>query len=401
MESTLVQEAKTAFSSHYSYEGSIIVRAPGRVNLIGEHTDYNEGFVLPMALDMYTVIVGGLSSDQSVCSMTTTSQRIPDSERTFQYPISVAIPPPSKPGLWHNYVLGVIDQITKQCSTVKSRPAYNLLVHSNVPLGGGLSSSASLEVATLQFFLALYPGLIHDPAILNLKQQALLCQAAEHTYPQVPCGIMDQFICLMGQEAHALLINCRLPFDTRAVPLNDPSLVVLITDTQVKHALAGSEYGTRRAQCESAVAKLEKKSLRDVTLAELQAGRDKLSDVEYQRALHVVNEIHITTQAADALDKKDYVLFGKLMLVSHSSLRDQYQVSCIELDQLVELAMQCEGVFGSRMTGGGFGGCTVTLLKQEVLENVINHITKHYPSAKCYSTKPSAGASILFSVISK
>ena len=396
MESSLVQEAKAAFSSHYSCEGTIITRAPGRVNLIGEHTDYNEGFVLPMALDLYTVIVGSPSVDPSVCSLTTTSQLIPQPERTFQYPFSESIPPPGKPCSWYNYVLGVVDQITKQCSTVKLSRAYSLLVHSNIPLGGGLSSSASLEVATLLFFLTLCPELIKDPAITDLKQQALLCQAAEHTYPQVPCGIMDQFISLMGQEAHALLIDCRTPFQTRAVPLNDPSLVVLVTDTQVKHALAGSEYGARRSQCESAAAKLGKKSLRDVTLTELEAGRGKLSGVEYQRALHVVSEIRITTQAADALDKKDYVIFGKLMSASHVSLRDHYQVSCAELDQLVELAMQCDGVFGSRMTGGGFGGCTVTLLKQEVLENVITHVTKHYPAAKCYSTKPSAGAEIVF-----
>ena len=396
MESSLVQEAKAAFSSHYCCEGTIVTRAPGRVNLIGEHTDYNEGFVLPMALDLYTVIVGSPSADPSVCSLTTTSHLIPEPERTFRFPFSEIIPPSGKPGSWYNYVLGVVDQIAKQCSTVKLSQAYNLLVHSNVPLGGGLSSSASLEVATLLFFLALCPALRKDPAIPDLKQQALLCQAAEHTYPQVPCGIMDQFISLMGQEAHALLIDCRTPFQTRPVPLNDPSLVVLVTDTQVKHALAGSEYGARRSQCESAAAKLGKRSLRDVTLSELEAGRDKLSGVEYQRALHVVSEIRITAQAADALDKKDYVLFGKLMSASHVSLRDHYQVSCAELDQLVELAMQCDGVFGSRMTGGGFGGCTVTLLKQEVLENVITHVTTHYTAARCYSTKPSAGAEILF-----
>ena len=393
---SLVKEAKVAFSSRYSCEGSIVVRAPGRVNLIGEHTDYNEGFVLPMALDMCTVVVGSVSSEPGVCTLVTTSQQIPESERTYRYPIPASgVPPPAKSGAWHNYVLGVIDQIIKRCSTLQSLPAFQLLVHSNVPLGGGLSSSASLEVATLQFFLGLCPGLRQDPALADPKQQALLCQAAEHQYPQVPCGIMDQFISLMGQEAHALLIDCRPPFQTRPVPLNDPTLVVLVTDTRVKHALAGSEYGTRRAQCESAVAKLGKASLRDVTLAELETGREQLSQVEYQRALHVVSEILNASQAADALDKKDYSLFGKLMLASHVSLRDNYQVSCVELDQLVELAMQCEGVFGSRMTGGGFGGCTVTLLKQEALDNTIAHITKHYPLAKCFSTVPSAGASIL------
>ena len=396
MECSLVKEATAAFSSRYSCEGSIVVRAPGRVNLIGEHTDYNEGLVLPMALDMCTVVVGGLSSDPRVCTLTTTSQQVPEPERTLQFKASVSgAPPPATPGAWHNYVLGVLDQIVKRSSAPHSLPAFQLLVHSSLPLGGGLSSSASLEVATLLFFLGLCPGLRQDPALADPKQQALLCQAAEHQYPQVPCGIMDQFISLMGQAAHALLIDCRPPFDTRPVPLNDPTLVVLVTDTRVKHALAGSEYGARRAQCESAAAKLGKPSLRDVTLAELEAGRDQLSAVEYQRALHVVSEILNTSRAVDALDKKDYSLFGKLMLASHASLRDQYQVSCAELDELVELAMQCEGVFGSRMTGGGFGGCTVTLLKQEVLETVTAHITKHYPTAKCYSTLPSAGASVL------
>ena len=399
MDSPLVLEAKAAFLTHYSYEGNICVRAPGRVNLIGEHTDYNEGFVLPMALDLCTVIVGGLSPDPSVGKLITTAQQIPETERSVSVQtaqlISGSSPTPGKSGAWENYVLGVIDQILRQCSAVKSLPAFHLLAHSNVPLGGGLSSSASLEVATLQFFLALCPELREDPVISDLKQQALLCQAAEHTYPKVPCGIMDQFISIMGQESQALLIDCRAPYATRTVPLNDPQLVVLVTDTQVKHALAGSEYGVRRAQCEAAAAKLGKKYLRDVTLTELEAGKDKLSAAEYQRALHVVSEISITTEAAGALDRKDYSLFGELMNASHASLRDRYQVSCKELDQVVQLAAECEGVFGARMTGGGFGGCAVSLLKLEVLDKVIAHITVNYPLAKCYSTRPSAGASIL------
>ncbi|XP_014806161.1 PREDICTED: galactokinase [Calidris pugnax] len=361
----------------------LAVWAPGRVNLIGEHTDYNEGFVLPMALQLGTVLVGSPTTDGTIYILTTSVEADKPHRVEFPAPHQGSSLIPGKPG-WANYIKGVIQHYRGG-----PVPGFSAVIASDVPLGGGLSSSAALEVATYTFLQQLSP----DDS--DLEAKALACQKAEHTFANMPCGIMDQFISVMGKEGHALLIDCR-SLETVLIPLTDASLVVLVTNSNVRHTLTGSEYPTRRRQCEEAAAALGKASLRDATMAELEAARSRLGEEVYRRARHVISEIARTVQAAKALQNKDYKTFGRLMVESHNSLRDDYEVSCPELDQLVAAALEVDGVYGSRMTGGGFGGCTVTLLEASAAERAQQHIQEQYSgTATFYLTKPSAGAQVL------
>ncbi|NXC71326.1 GALK1 Galactokinase, partial [Anhinga anhinga] len=350
---------------------------------IGEHTDYNGGFVLPMALQLGTVLVGSPTQDGTISLLTTSAEA--DEPHRVQFPAPRQGSPlsPGQPR-WANYIKGVI-----QHYPAGPVPGFSAVIASDIPLGGGLSSSAALEVATYTFLQQLCP----DDG--DLVAKALACQKAEHTFAGMPCGIMDQFISVMGKEGHALLIDCR-SLETVLVPLTDASLAVLITNSNVRHTLTGSEYPTRRRQCEEAAAALGKASLRDATLAELEVARSRLGEEVYRRARHVIGEIARTTQAARALQDRDYKTFGRLMVESHNSLRDDYEVSCPELDELVAAALEVDGVYGSRMTGGGFGGCTVTLLEAGAAERAQHHIQEKYSgTATFYLTKPSGGAKVL------
>ncbi|XP_052543892.1 galactokinase isoform X3 [Tympanuchus pallidicinctus] len=373
---SLLAAAREAYEAAFGGAAAVAAWAPGRVNLIGEHTDYNGGFVLPM--------------DGTISILTTAPGA--DEPHRVQFPAPTQSRPlsPGRPH-WANYVKGVIQHYRGG-----PVPGFNAVISSDVPLGGGLSSSASLEVATYTFLQQLCP----DDG--DLVAKALACQQAEHTFAGMPCGIMDQFISVMGKENHALLIDCR-SLDAVPVPLRDANLAVLITNSNVRHTLTGSEYPARRRQCQEAAAALGRTTLRDVTMAELEgfvcvsaASRSQLDEEVYRRARHVVGEIERTARAAQALRDGDYVTFGMLMVESHNSLRDDYAVSCPELDQLVAAALEVDGVYGSRMTGGGFGGCTVTLLVAEAAERAQQHIQEKYSgSATFYITKPSDGAKVL------
>ncbi|NWU04443.1 GALK1 Galactokinase, partial [Urocynchramus pylzowi] len=381
--SPLLAAARRAHEEAFGCAAVLAAWAPGRGNLIGEHTDYNGGFVLPMALQLGTVLVGSPTQDGTISIITTSAEA--DEPHRVQF---LAPRPGSSlsPGLphWANYVKGVI-----QHYRAGPVPGFSAVMASDIPLGGGLSSSAALEVATYTFLQQLCP----DDG--DLVAKALACQKAEHTFAGMPCGIMDQFISVMGQEGHALLIDCR-SLETVPVPLSDASLAVLITNSNVRHTLTGSEYPTRRRQCEEAAAALGKASLRDATLAELEEARSRLGDEVFRRARHVIGEIARTAQAAEALQHRDYRTFGRLMVESHNSLRDDYEVSCPELDELVAAALEVDGVYGSRMTGGGFGGCTVTLLEAGAADKAQQHIQEKYSgTATFYLTKPSGGAKAL------
>ncbi|XP_069608142.1 galactokinase [Ranitomeya imitator] len=377
-------EARRVYAETFGgHEPQVAVFAPGRVNLIGEHTDYNGGFVLPMALPLITVIVGSPRNDGKICIVTTAEGADEPRKVIFEVPSEDR---PLTPGVpkWVNYVKGVI-----QHYRAGPIPGFNAVIATSVPLGGGLSSSASLEVAVYSFL----QQLCQDDG--NLVQKALTCQKAEHTFPGVPCGIMDQFISVMGEDGHALLIDCR-SLEVKRLPLTDPKLSVLITNSNVRHELTGSEYPTRRKQCEEAAKALGKESLRDATMEDLKANKDSLGEVCFRRARHVITEIERTTKAAEALENGDYQLFGKLMVESHNSLRDDYEVSCPELDELVSIAVEIPGVYGSRMTGGGFGGCTVTLLETSVADRTKQQIKEKFQgSPSFYITKPSAGSGVL------
>ncbi|KAI9523834.1 hypothetical protein NQZ68_024356 [Dissostichus eleginoides] len=339
----------------------IAVCAPGRVNLIGEHTDYNQGFVLPMALPLVTVVVGSQTCGRDVTVVTVTEDADEPHRVDFSLPADGA---PLAPGLprWANYVKGVIEHYR-----APPVPGFRAVIASSVPLGGGLSSSASLEVAFYTFLQQLQP----DDG--DKVSKALACQQAEHSHAGVPCGIMDQFVSVLGREGHALLIDCR-SLEATPVPLADPGLIILITNSNVKHSLSSSEYPLRRRHCEEAASAMGKSSLRDATMKDLEEAGDRMDEVTVRRARHVIEEIERTVQAAEALRRGEYKEFGRLMVESHNSLRDLYEVSCRELDELVSVALEVEGVYGSRMTGGGFGGCTVTLLQAGSIGRTILHI---------------------------
>ncbi|MGN6507231.1 MAG: galactokinase [Tepidisphaeraceae bacterium] len=342
-----------------------IIRAPGRVNLIGEHTDYNDGFVFPMAIEPQVLFVCRPRGDKKVVVR---SSLFPDSVGEFSID-QVSRGEPK----WTNYVRGPIAMLKeKQVPLV----GMDCLIVNTLPPGGGLSSSAAMEVGTTRAMLAL------AGQDLPLREIALLSQKAEHEYADVPCGLMDQMIVTAGRRGTAMLFDCR-DFSQTFIPLDPSALSVVIINSMVKHELSGGEYAERRQQCERGVAHFQTlrpgiKALRDVTPAQVAAAQGALDDVVFRRCRHVVNENERCQQFAKLLSAGKFEDAGQLMVQSHNSLRDDYEVSTPELDFLVETAMKTAGVYGSRMTGGGFGGCTVSLVKPEAAEAFMKEVTKAY-----------------------
>ncbi|XP_055914134.1 galactokinase-like [Eupeodes corollae] len=353
--------AKETYNSSFGKAPEISCCAPGRVNLIGEHVDYNDGFVLPMALPMVTVIVGGRNANKDEADIITCCAGA-DAPKRIQ--INLKNVQSGNPK-WANYVKGVIHCFGH------SVPGFNAVIVSNVPMGGGLSSSAALEVATLTFLEQLTGKLAESNS-----RRALICQDAEHKFVGMPCGIMDQMISVAGKKDHALLIDCR-SLETFQIPFLAKDLVVLICNSNVRHELSDSEYPTRRKQCTEALRLMDLKSYRDATEGNLSA-LDGAEDVLLKRARHVITEIKRTQLACEAMRDCNFQKMGKLMTQSHVSLRDDFEVSCKELDVLVDSAINCVGVLGSRMTGGGFGGCTVTLVGQSSVQNVIARMRENF-----------------------
>jgi galactokinase len=375
------------FQKTYGRAPRWIAAAPGRVNVIGEHTDYNDGFVLPMAIEFYTIMAADQRPDgKDIITFRSTSQTDAATVDLSQ-PVKPAAPK------WGNYPRGVVAGFLAR----GIKPAgLDVLLHSTVPLGSGLSSSAALEVATATLLEAV-TGKSIDPV-----EKALLAQKAEHDFAGVPCGIMDQFISALGREGHLLLLDCRTR-KTELVPMSDPSVALLIINTNVKHELSGGEYAERRAQCEEAAAKLGVKSLRDVTAEQLEKNKGKLSELVYRRARHVIGEIERTTHAAEGVRNSNWPAVGQLMYASHYALKDDYEVSCAELDVVVAIAEAIGakgGVYGCRMTGGGFGGCCVALVNAGAVDSITKTIAAEYKKrtgidATIFSSRPAAGATIL------
>jgi galactokinase len=389
----LVESASKKFAERFGGRPKWIVAAPGRVNIIGEHIDYNDGFVLPMAIEYYCLILAApFEKDRAVLYSSAT-----DDSTAIPFPTngnSLESSPNSPPkGHWSNYVAGVI----AGCWEKGLHPAgFRGVIESTVPLGGGLSSSAALEVATATLFEAM-TGTTLEPTT-----KALLCQKAEHDFAGVPCGIMDQFASALCQADHLMLLDCRSQ-RIEPIPFVDSRITVLIINSNVKHELSGGEYAERRAKCESAAEKLGTKSLRDVSLDQLQAAQSKLEAVEFRRARHAVTEIARTVDAAKAIKAGKWSRVGELMYASHDSLRDDFEVSCSELDLLVDLAREigsAGGVIGSRMTGGGFGGCTISLVETGQADKVADLIVTGYEKKTgikptVIKTRPARGAHIV------
>jgi galactokinase len=344
-----------------------IFRAPGRVNLIGEHTDYNDGFVMPCAIEFSAYVAVSPRADGK---LSLRSELFPQS-----FDFETKNLPAQKLGTWCDYSLGVAVMLQKAGIPV---PGAHLLISSDVPMGAGLSSSAAVEVSTALSLLSL------TGSRLPLPDLAKLCQSAENEFVGSRCGIMDQFISCLGKADHALLLDCRsLDFKLVSIP---GGVRLVICNTMVRHELSGGEYNRRRAECEEGVRILSKsypgiRALRDVSPEQLEKHRQEFPDVIYKRCAHVIHENRRTQDGADLLIKGDLAAFGKLMGESHRSLRDLYQVSCPELDVMVESAEGLSGYWGGRMTGGGFGGCTVNLVDAGHVGNFARQIAERYLNA--------------------
>jgi galactokinase len=359
---------RRAFEGRYARPARLF-HAPGRVNLIGEHTDYNGGFVLPMALDRETVVAAAPREDRAV--------RVCSLNRGEEFTFDLDRPGERRRGLWLDYVEGVARALEDRGLRLGGA---DLMLLSDVPAGAGLSSSAALEVSA-GLALASVSGLSVDPVEL-----ALAGQQAEHEYVGAQVGIMDQFVAALGREGHALLIDCRA-LTAEAIPLDTTRVVVAVADTHVHHELAASEYNQRRAECEEGVRLLSEhlpgiRELRDVSAVEFERFAARLPETVRRRCRHVVGENERTLAAAEALRRGDLEEMGRLMRRSHESLRDDFEVSCAELDLLAETAWGVPGVLGSRMTGGGFGGSTVSLVPRDRVAEFERALTDEYRKRK-------------------
>jgi galactokinase len=365
----------------------LIVRAPGRVNLIGEHTDYNEGWVLPIAIEYDVRMAVFPTTDRTVCLRSLNYQaKTVFSLNEFE---------PDAEQQWGNYVRGVAEEMTKAGCLLRGIEG---VVEGNVPIGFGLSSSAAMEVAAALAFEAVSQQTV-DPVSM-----AQLCQAAENHYIGVRSGIMDQFASRMGHPGHAVFLDCRtLEYDLIPVPSED--YVFVVTNSGQSRELAGSAYNQRRAECEAAVEALRDcvpgiRTLRDAELHHLEASQDRLDPVVFRRARHVVTENARVHQAVEALRAADMARFGKLMDQSHDSLRDDYEVSSPGLDALVEAARAVDGCLGSRLTGAGFGGCTVSLVRADAVERFRREVPERYHretgiQPDLFVTRPGPGAGVV------
>jgi galactokinase len=361
----MIDNLKESFRQHFSTE-PLLVRSPGRVNLIGEHTDYNEGFVLPAAVDSAIYVAVSRRSDTKISLYSLNYQQ------TFEVDIKDLKPT----GTWATYILGVVNELLKKGCAVSG---FNLAIDGNVPIGAGMSSSAAVECATAFALNELFE------LKLSKLEMVLIAQKAEHNFSGVMCGIMDMFASVFGKKDHVIKLDCRsLEYEYKPLQLNGYKFVLF--NTNVKHNLASSAYNERRQQCEQGVAWVkafhpEVNSLRNVTpemLTKHVAPKDKLV---YQRCSYVVGEIQRLQDACIDLDGGDLIAFGKKMYETHQGLSQDYEVSCKELDFLVEAVKDNPAVPGARMMGGGFGGCTINIVKENEIDNLVEVLQKKYKEA--------------------
>jgi galactokinase len=382
-----VRALKADFTQQYGKQPEVIVRAPGRVNLIGEHTDYNDGYVFPIAIDRSVLVAAVMRADRTV--------RLRAVDFGAQDSFSLDNITHAEAQRWTNYQRGVAAVLEEHGFRL---PGVDVAISSDVPIAAGLSSSAAIEVAMAVTWQTLTGFEMERPEL------ALLCQRAENTFVGVNCGIMDQFISALGQENAALFIDCRtLEHEPSYLPRD---VAVVIMDTKVQRGLTDSAYNTRRAECEEGVRLLSAhlpgiKALRDVSVSELERHADELPDNVRHRCRHVVGENQRVLDGIGALARGDVAEFGRLMNASHVSLRDDYEVSCLELDAMVEAAWHTDGVIGARMTGAGFGGCAVALVESARATSFGAHVAAKYEARtgltpSVYICTPEAGASVVY-----
>ncbi|HEY2343488.1 MAG TPA: galactokinase [Chthoniobacteraceae bacterium] len=374
------------FRARTGADATHLVYAPGRVNVIGEHTDYNGGFVLPMAIELGVYIAARPRADRRVRAWSLQLEGPP-----AEFDAGDQTRPTTHS--WSNYLRGVIAGLYE---AGLETPGFDAVIHASLPAGGGLSSSAALEIATATLGEAL-TGRKLDP-----EQKALLCQKAEHVFAGMPCGIMDQFAVTFGRQGHLLLLDCQSQ-QRRLVPMNGADTTLLVINTMVKHELTDGGYASRRDDCHEAARLLGVKELRDVTVAQVHAAEVRLPARLYRRARHVVTENARTLAAVDAIQRGAWPEVGRLMYASHASLRNDFEVSCAELDLVVETAGALGvggGVYGCRMTGGGFGGCCVALVRTADAAKVEQVIAETYRQKinlepNIFATRPADGPAVL------
>jgi len=382
--SDLVADANLRLLETFKVKGTVVAAAPGRVNLIGEHIDYCDGFVLPFAIERY-VVIAAKANDSSVCRVASQGADPVEIDLTVEQKVSEP--------KWSNYLRGVIQGFKDRGDRI---PGFDAYIVSSVPLGAGLSSSAALECA----FATLLEGLVDT--VLRTAEKALLAQKAEHDFANVPCGIMDQFASAFGKEDHLILIDCQSG-DPEMVPFSDPSLSVIVANTNVSHELSDGAYAARRKSTEDGLAIIGKQSWRDVTMDDVLEKEEEMGDETFRRARHVVSEIQRTQDAVEGFKANDFSKIGPLMAGSHRSLRNDFEVSCDELDLMVKIATEIGfegGVLGARMTGGGFGGSTVTLCRTSDVTNIAKELHDQYLEKTgitplIFATRPAKGAHLI------
>ncbi|MGC9349103.1 MAG: galactokinase [Anaerolineae bacterium] len=380
----LHDKAARAFYARFQRRPEGIFRAPGRVNLIGEHTDYNDGFVLPVAVDRAAWLAASPREDGWA---TVRALDMKNDEQTF----TVDRVPPSDGG-WSDYPKGVVWTLLEDNFKLKGLDA---VLTSDVPVGAGMSSSAALEVVFG------YAWMTFSGFELDLPDLALLCQRAENQYVGVNCGIMDQMISACGKADHAMMLDTR-SLERTYYPMPE-GIAIVVADSMVRRALTGSEYNVRRAQCEQAVSILQNhlpdiQALRDVSVESLERFRAELPDVVYRRARHVITENDRVLKVTQELESGNIERVGEMLVEGHHSLRDDYEVSIPELDTLVEAAVEVDGCYGARLTGAGFGGCIIALVAEDVVPEIETHLTEVYEAVHdkkptVYVTRPADGVS--------
>lgn len=377
----LVTDAKIHLKNYLNTEATVVAAAPGRVNLIGEHIDYCDGFVLPLAIERY-IVIAAAPNGTSTARIGSVSKDVVE--------IDLSTPQTISDVKWSNYLRGVLKGFHDLGHDI---PGFDAYIVSNVPLGGGLSSSAALECA----MATLLEGLLG--ITLGVKEKALLAQKAEHDFAGVPCGIMDQFASAFGEADQLVLIDCRSG-EPEMVPFSNPDLSIIVANTCVSHDLSDGGYAARRKATEDGIAIIGKESWRDATMEDVESKKDAMGDVIYRRSRHVVGEIQRTKDAVAAFKSGDFSNIGTLMADSHNSLRDDFEVSCKELDLMVEIASALPAVLGSRMTGGGFGGSTVTLCETKHAEEIgkilhDRYLAKTGITPVIFATRPAKGAHVI------
>ena len=370
-----------------NFKPELTVESPGRINIIGEHTDYNMGFVLPTAIEKKIIFKFQKNGSDKICHVYSKGYDTGFELSLDEIEISKVE--------WENYILGVLNEILKRTDKLKG---FDCTLESHVPIGSGVSSSAALECG-LAFGL-------NEMFDLGLSRMDIveLSQAAEHTYAGTKCGIMDQFASVMSKEGHVILLDCE-SLEYSYIPIQIQPYKIVLLNTNVSHNLASGEYNTRRAQCEEGVTELQKKfpevkSLRNANMEMLNAIKDEINETVYNRCAYVIQEITRVLEAVEALKGNNLKRVGELLYETHEGLSKMYEVSCPELDFLVEFTKDNDAVLGARMMGGGFGGCTINLVHKDAIDEFVEAASKAYKKAcninlTWFEASPSQGTSIL------